>query len=162
MQRLTVIVLEAGRVMVSGEPCMPQLLPPVRRPMVSTLIGADAAAVVGSGTVMTMEVADGCAVESESAATDESNGMMTKGTGFESAPFGPGFCICMVRVAADCTSAGFSAVAHADVLAQVVPRGVPLSKMVEAALPLPATKFRPCTASGKLSTAPENTLDGRI
>lgn len=129
--------------------------------MVSTLMGAEAAAVVGSGTVTMIEVADGCALESASAATDESNGMMTNGTGFESAPFGPGFCTCTVSVAADCTSDGFRAVAHAEVVGQVVPRGVPLSRMVEAALPLPATKFKPCTASGKLSTAPEKTLDGR-
>ena len=70
---------------------MPQLLPPVKRPMVSTSMGADAAAVVGSGTVTTMDVTDGCVLESASAATEESNGMMTKGTRFESAPFGPGF-----------------------------------------------------------------------
>ncbi len=130
--------------------------------MVSTLIGADAAAVVGSGTVITMEAADGCAVESASAATDESNGMITNGTGFESVPLGPGFCTCTVRVAAVCTSEGFSAVAHAELVGQLVPRGVPLSRMVEAAPPLPATKFKPCTASGKLSTAPDKTLDGRI
>lgn len=46
--------------------------------------------------------------------------------------------------------------------AQVVPRAVPLIKMLEAALPLPATNPLPCTASGKLSTAPANTLDGRM
>lgn len=141
---------------------MPQLLPPVSRPMVSTLIGAEAAAVVGSGTTTTIAVAEGCAVVSESTPTEASNGMMTNGTGFESAPFGPGFWICTVTVAADCTSDGFSAVAQACAVEQVVPRGAPLMRMVDALLPLPATKFVPRTARGKLSTAPAKTLEGRI
>src|ERR1700689_198064 len=34
--------------------------------------------------------------------------------------------------------------------------------MEEAVLPAPATKFKPCTEKGKLSTAPAITLDGRI
>ena len=43
-----------------------------------------------------------------------------------------------------------------------MPRAVPLIEMVDAALPLPATNPLPCTCSGKLSTAPAKTLDGRI
>jgi len=34
--------------------------------------------------------------------------------------------------------------------------------MTEAATPLPATNPVPCTASGKLSTAPAKTLDGKM
>ena len=44
--------------------------------------------------------------------------------------------------------------------AQVVLLGVPLSRITEAEPPLPATKLAPCTAIGKLSTAPARTLDG--
>ena len=47
-------------------------------------------------------------------------------------------------------------------VAQVVPRAVPLIRMVDAEGPDPGTKFAPCTASGKLSTAPEKTLEGRM
>ena len=49
MQRLAVMVPETGRVTVTGEPAISQF-PAVSRPMESTLSGADAAAVVGSGT----------------------------------------------------------------------------------------------------------------
>ena len=130
--------------------------------MVSTLIGADAAAVVGSGTTSRMDAAAGWPAVSESAATEMSNGMITNGTGFESAPFGPGFSTWMVSVAADARSTGLSPVAQLIVAAQVVPRAAPLIRMAEAALPLPATNPLPCTASGKLSTAPANTLDGKM
>src|SRR5271154_4540653 len=153
---------DEGRVTVSGEPWIPQLSPPVSSPIVSTSIAADSAAVVGSGTVKTMGVAAGWPLESASVSADTSNGMITNGTGFESAPFGPGFFTCMVSVAADCTSAGFSPVAHVVTAAQVVPRVVPLIEMMDAALPLPATNPLPCTSSGKLSTALANTLDGKI
>ena len=63
---------------------------------------------------------------------------------------------------AACTSARFSAVTHPVEVAQVVPRATPLIRRVEADTPAPGTKFAPCTASGKLSTAPEKTLDGNI
>src|SRR5580704_11489172 len=68
----------------------------------------------------------------------------------------------MVSVPADCTSAGFSPVAQLVTAAHVVPRVVPLIEMADAAMPLPATNPLPCTCSGKLSTAPANTLDGKI
>jgi hypothetical protein len=45
---------------------------------------------------------------------------------------------------------------------QVVPRAVPLSKMVEAPTPLPATNPAPCRTNGKLSRAAAKTLDGKI
>src|ERR1700735_454449 len=91
-----------------------------------------------------------------------SNGTMTNGTGFESCVSGGGFWIWIVSVAADCTSVGLSAVAQVLVLGHVVERATPFIRMVDAALPEPATKFKPCTAKGKLSTAPAITLDGRI
>ena len=47
-------------------------------------------------------------------------------------------------------------------LGHVVARAVPLIRIVDAALPEPATKFSPCTENGKPSTAPAITLDGRI
>ena len=47
-------------------------------------------------------------------------------------------------------------------VAQVVARAVPFSRITEAELPLPATKFAPSTSKGKLSTAPAITLDGKI
>jgi hypothetical protein len=53
-------------------------------------------------------------------------------------------------------------VAQLVTAAQVVPRVTPLIEMADAALPLPATNPLPCTCSGKLSTAPANTLDGKI
>jgi hypothetical protein len=162
MHKLTTAEPDPGRVTVSGGPCIPQFFPPVSSPMVSRSIAADSAAVVGSGTVSTMGVAAGCPLESVIVPTEISNGTITNGTGFESAPFGPGFCTWMVSVPADCTSAGFSPVAQLVVAAQVVPRVTPLIEMVEAALPLPATNPLPCTCSGKLSTAPAKTLDGKI
>jgi len=65
-------------------------------------------------------------------------------------------------VAADCTSDGLRAVEQVFVLGHAVARAVPLIRIVDAALPEPAMKFRPCTEKGKLSTAPAITLDGRI
>jgi len=87
---------------------------------------------------------------------------MTKGTGFESCGCGDGFWIWIVSVAADCTSDGLRAVEQVFVLGHAVARAVPLIRIVDAALPEPAMKFRPCTEKGKLSTAPAITLDGRI
>lgn len=63
-------------------------------------------------------------------------------------------------VPADCTSPGFSTVAHAPAVAHVVLRGCPFNRITEAELPLPGTKLTPCTSKGKLSTAPAITLDG--
>src|ERR1700675_1283138 len=68
----------------------------------------------------------------------------------------------MVDVAAEARSAGFNSVVQLVAAAHVVPRAVPLIKMAEAALPLPTTNPVPCTASGKLSTAPAKTLEGKI
>src|SRR5271155_2759699 len=68
----------------------------------------------------------------------------------------------MMEVAADATSAGFSPVAQLVGAAHVVPRAVPLTNIVEAPTPLPATNPAPCTASGKPSTAPAKTLDGKM
>src|SRR5580658_6099018 len=65
-------------------------------------------------------------------------------------------------MSADCTSAGFSTVAQLAAVPQVVARAAPFSKITEAELPLPATKFTPCTSNGKLSTAPAITLEGKI
>ena len=65
----------------------------------------------------------GCPLVSASVPTEMSNGMITNGTGFESAPFGPGFRTWIVEVAAEATSAGFSPVAQLVAAAQVVPRG---------------------------------------
>src|SRR5580700_850646 len=87
MHKLTTAEPDEGRVTVSGEPWIPQLFPPVSSPMVSTSIAADSAAVVGSGTVRTMGVAAGCPLESVMIPTEISNGTITNGTGFESAPF---------------------------------------------------------------------------
>ena len=48
------------------------------------------------------------------------------------------------------------------VVGQTVARAVPLMRIEEAAAPEPATKFTPCSNSGKLSAAPAITLDGSI
>lgn len=45
-------------------------------------------------------------------------------------------------------------------VAQVVLRGAPFKRIVDAELPLPATKFAPRSASGKLCTAPAMALEG--
>ena len=92
MHKLTTADPDDGRVTVSGEPWIPQLFPSVSSPMASTSTDADSAAVVGSGTVKTMGVAAGWPLESVIVPTETSNGTITNGTGFESAPFGPGFC----------------------------------------------------------------------
>jgi hypothetical protein len=52
--------------------------------------------------------------------------------------------------------------AHWPAVAQVVARGDPFNKIVDAALPLPPTKFTPWMTRGKPSTAPAITLEGRI
>ncbi len=89
--RLTASLPEVGRVIVKGEPCALQALP-LRKPMKSTLIGDEAAAVVGSATTIFSPVADGWASPSETVPTETSYGITTNGTGFESAPGDPGFC----------------------------------------------------------------------
>ena len=48
------------------------------------------------------------------------------------------------------------------VVAHVVARATPLRRITEPASPLPATKFKPWTDSGKPSTAPAITLEGKI
>jgi len=93
---------------------------------------------------------------------ETSNGTTTNGTRFESAGGLPGFWICTVNVPEVATSDGFNTVVQADVVAHVVPRAAPLTKIVDAALPLPATKWVPCTESGKPSIARAIALDGRI
>jgi len=80
----------------------------------------------------------------------------------DSAPGAPGFWICNVSVAVVCTSAGFRAVAQLSAVEHVVPRATPFTRIVDPDPPLPATKFRPWTSSGKLSTAPAITLEGKI
>lgn len=161
-QMLTVVDPEEGRVTVSGEPCTPQVFPPVRKPIKSTSIGDDAAAVVGSTMTMLFPAAAGCPEVSAMVPAETSNGATTNGARFDSGDGLPGFCTCTVRVPADATSEGFNTVVQVDVEAQVVLRAMPLIKIVEAELPLPATKLAPWTDSGKLSTAPAMTLDGRI
>ena len=94
--------------------------------------------------------------------TETSNGTITNGTGFESTDGVPGFCTWIVRVAADSMSDGFRAVAQAVAAEHVVPRATPLTRIADAPAPLPATKFTPCTTSGKPSTAPAIALEGRI
>ncbi len=75
----------------SGEPCIPQLLPPVSGPMKSTLMGEEAAAVVGSTTIIFSVAATGAPALSEIAPCETSKGSTTNGTGFESTTGGPGF-----------------------------------------------------------------------
>ena len=70
---------------------MPQV-PLVRNPIKSTLIGDDAAAVVGSTTTMFFPSASGVPELSEIVSSDTSNGTITNGTGLESAAGVPGFC----------------------------------------------------------------------
>ena len=159
---LTVVVPEAGRVTVSGEPCTPQLSPPVNKPMNSTLIGEDSAAVVGSTTTMFIPLTTGTLVLKAITSTVTSNGTITNGTGFESAPGGLGFCTCTLIVPAAATCAGVNAIVQLSVVAQVVAWATPFSKINEAPLPLPATKFNPSTSNVNPSTDPAITLDGRI
>ena len=90
-QILTGVVPDVGRAIASGEPCMPQL-PLVRNPIKSTLIGDDAAAVVGSTTTMFFPSASGVPELSEIVSSETSNGTITNGTGLESAAGVPGFC----------------------------------------------------------------------
>src|SRR5579864_2130614 len=87
---------------------------------------------------------------------------MTNGTGLDSAPGVPGFCTSIAIVPAVCASAGLTAVVQVVELAHVVARGVPLKRIVDEELPLPAENPSPCSSSAKLSTAPALTLEGRI
>src|SRR5579872_5079489 len=160
MQRLTVAVPDEGRVIVSGEPWSPQLSPLVSKPIESTLIGDDTAAVVGSTTTIFFDATTGAAELRAIVSTETSNGTMTNGTGFENTGGLPGFSTCTVSVAADWTSEGFIAVTHSVAVEQVVVRGAPFTRIDDDELPLPSMKFTPCKASGNPSTAPAMTLDG--
>lgn len=82
---------EVGRVTVIGEACISHVFPPVSAPKKSTLIGADAAAVVGSVTMMFVPVDAGCPAVSVITPTEASNGTITNGTGLESCESGGGF-----------------------------------------------------------------------
>lgn len=82
---------EAGRVIVMGEAWISHVLPPVSGPKKSTLMGAEAAAVVGSVTMIFVPVDAGCPAVSVISPTDTSKGTMTKGTGLESPESGGGF-----------------------------------------------------------------------
>jgi hypothetical protein len=159
---LTVSVPEAGRAIVSGEPCAPQVFPPVSIPTKFTLIGDEAAAVVGSTTTIVFAPATGCPALNAIVPTETSNGTITSGTGFDSAPGLPGFCTSTVSEPAEATSEGFSVVTHCAPVEQVVARATPLIKIVDALLPLPAAKFPPCSSSGNPSAAPAITDEGRI
>lgn len=129
-------------------------------PIASTSMGDPSAAVVGSVTTKFSPVAEGDPAVSVIVSRETSKGTTTNGTTFESAPGLPGFCTCSVAVAADSTSAGLSAIEHSVADWHVVLRAVPFSKIWDAPLPLPATKFTPSTLSGNPSTAPAITLDG--
>ena len=115
---------------------------------------------VGSVTTMSSPSEAGWDDVSEIVPTDTSYGAITNGAGFDSLAGFPGFCICTMEVTGVCTSDEFRAVVQTVTLEHAVARGVPFSKITEAPGPLPATKFRPFTSSGKLSTAPAITLEG--
>jgi hypothetical protein len=125
-----------------------------------TFIGELDAAVVGSETASTIAVEAGWDVERLKTAGDTVSGEITKGTGFESAPLG--FRIWSVSVSGELTSAGVSAMTHELADGHVVVSAVPFRRIAEADAPLPATKFKPCSSSGKPSTVPAVTLEGRI
>src|SRR5665213_3507222 len=91
-----------GRVMVSGEPCAPHVLPPVSKPTKLTSSGEEDAAVVGSPTTMSLCGATGWLAVNEIESGDASKGSITNGTGFESAPGEPGLLTCTVIVPGDC------------------------------------------------------------
>jgi hypothetical protein len=84
------VVPDAGRVTVTGEPAISQL-PLVNEPIESTLMGADEAAVVGSGTMSWICVVAGADGVSAIAPTEVSSGTIMNGTGFDSAFEGGGF-----------------------------------------------------------------------
>ena len=84
-------VPEVGRVMVIGEAWISQVFPSVSGPKKSTLIGADAAAVVGSVTIIFVPVDTGCPAVRVTIPTETSYGTITKGTGLESCESGGGF-----------------------------------------------------------------------
>ena len=77
-------VPEEGRVIVMGEAWISQVVPPVSGPKKSTLMGAEAAAVVGSVTTRFVPVEEGWPAVSVIVPTETSKGTMTNGTGFES------------------------------------------------------------------------------
>lgn len=158
-QTLNICVPDAGRVITIGAAPISQLFGEMSGPMKFTLIGVEAAAVVGSVTTSEIPEAEVCVPDSAMALGEAAAGATTNGAGFDNAPFG--FCTCTISVPVAATSKGFSAVAHADDEAQLVARAAPLNRITEAEEPLPATKFRPSTSSGKPSTAPAVTLDGK-
>lgn len=159
---LTVAEPDDGRVMVSGDPCAPHVLPPVSKPTKLTSSGEEDAAVVGSTTTMSLCGATGWLAANEIESGDASKGSITNGTGFESAPGEPGLLTCTVIVPGDCTSVEVTAVTHMVVVAHVVLRGTPLNRIVDDELPLPAAKPVPSISDGKPETAPASTLEGRI
>ncbi len=151
-------VPDTGRMTTIGAAPISQLLGEVSGPMKFTLIGVVDAAVVGSVTTNETPVVEVFVDESAMEVGEVAAGATTNGTGFDNAPFG--FCTCTVIVPAAATSDGFSAVAQAFDEEQLVARAAPLNNMTDAEEPLPATKLRPSTSSGKPSTAPAVTLDG--
>jgi hypothetical protein len=84
-------VPEVGRVIVIGDAWISHVFPPMSGPKKSTLMGADAAAVVGSVTMIFIPVDIGCPAARVITPTDPSKGTMTKGTGLESCESGGGF-----------------------------------------------------------------------
>ncbi len=127
-----------------------------------TLIGVEAAAVVGSTTTIVFPPTTGCEELSAIVPAETSKGAITNGTGFDSAQGLLGFSTCTVNAPADATSEEFSVVTHIAPDAHVVARATPFTKIVDAVPPLPATKFTPCNSKGKPSAAPAITADGRI
>lgn len=162
MQRRVIADPVSGRVTVIGVPSTSQV-PLVRNPSKSTSMAAEEAAVVGSTTVTSRAGADDCDAFNVITSSETSNGTMMNGTGFENCGGIPGFSNCRVIVAADCRSDGLSTVVQLVVVAwHVVARATPFMRITPPAFPLPGTKFAPSTVSGKLSTAPAITLEGKI
>jgi len=141
---------------------MPHVAPLVSIPTDSMLIGDEAAAVVGSVTIISAADAAGCPAVRGRIPVEMSNGTITRGTGFEIAPGVPGFSTSTVSTAAEAISEGASAIAHWPAVEQMVARAVPSIKTADAPAPLPAMKFKPRTARGNPWTAPAITLEGEI
>jgi len=160
MQRLTAELPELGRWMIMGAAPSVQFWF-ASGPTASTFIGELSAAVVGSVTTKFKSGDTGVPAVNEIVCGVALNGTTTKATGLESAPGVPGFCTCSVAVPAIATSSGASAIEHEVADWHVVVRGAPLNKITEAPDPLPAANPAPSTLSGKPSTAPAVTLEGR-
>ena len=87
---LTIAEPEAGRVTVSGEPCIPQVFPPVRQADEIHVDGRRGRGGCGfDHNNVFAAAATGCARVSEIASSETSNGSTTNGTGFESTTGGP-------------------------------------------------------------------------